>query len=325
LWGVYSFLRSIIFNPLGLVLVILLLLPDLILGNSGVVSSLLGELEYVAPDATPNGREVLIVGSNNGSSLLILDGDSLYTITLLGVDFPKLNPYDGINLSIIRIMRNIVGLKAIVESSKKFNLDGPAYLWIKDGEKTVLLQSLILSNGLGNFNGQGYINFYEAQQHAKDKGLGIWEENRETLIRTTASSVPDKQTITTSEHMSSWVELIDVRIFDNGLFGLITLVTREAGSLAGTVVSIVSNTDIMKDEDSFTISDQRELKVGENYVVLVTIDRAQIPSFNYNTIWVTYLDPNGGFLSLKNLNGARLLYEYEYSRKINGYVVTPLN
>jgi len=319
------FLRSFIFNPLGLVLLSLFLLPVLLLGNAGAVSSLFGELEYVTPDATPNGREVLIVGSNHGSSLSILEGGSLYTITLLGVDFPKLNPYDGINLSVTRIMRNIVGLKAIVESSKKFNLEGPAYLWIKDGERTILLQSLILSNGLGNFNGQGYINFYEAEQHAKSKGLGIWEENRETLTRTTASSVPDKQTTTTSEHMSSWVELIDVRIFDNGLFGLITLVTRETGSLAGTVVSIVSNTDITKDEDSFTINDQKELKAGESYVVLLTIDRAQIPSFNYNTIWVTYLDPNGGFLRLKNLNGARLLYEYEYSRKINGYVVTPLN
>ena len=166
------FLRSIVFNPLGLVLAYLLLLPVLLFGNAGVVSSLFGELEYVTPEASPNGHEVLIVGSNHGSSLSILEGGSLYTVTLLGVDFPKLNPYDGINLSLNSIMRSIVGLKAIVESSKKFNFDGPAYLWLKDGERTVLLQSLILSNGLGNFNGQGYINLYDAQQHAKSKGLG---------------------------------------------------------------------------------------------------------------------------------------------------------
>jgi len=319
------FLRSIVFNPLGLVLAYLLLLPVLLFGNAGVVSSLFGELEYVTPEASPNGHEVLIVGSNHGSSLSILEGGSLYTVTLLGVDFPKLNPYDGINLSLNSIMRSIVGLKAIVESSKKFNFDGPAYLWLKDGERTVLLQSLILSNGLGNFNGQGYINLYDAQQHAKSKGLGIWEENRDGLTKNSVSNLPSAQTTTTAGHMSSWVELIDVRIFDNGSFGLITLVTREAGSMAGTIVSVVSNTDITKDEDSFTINDQRELKAGESYVVLLTIDRAQTPSFNYNTIWVTYLDPSGGFLGLKNLNGARLLYEYEYSRKINGYVVTPLN
>ncbi|HPI18122.1 MAG TPA: hypothetical protein PK396_10390, partial [Mesotoga sp.] len=236
-------MRSIVFNPLGLVLAYLLLLPVLLFGNAGVVSSLFGELEYVTPEASPNGHEVLIVGSNHGSSLSILEGGSLYTVTLLGVDFPKLNPYDGINLSLNSIMRSIVGLKAIVESSKKFNFDGPAYLWLKDGERTVLLQSLILSNGLGNFNGQGYINLYDAQQHAKSKGLGIWEENRDSLTKNSVSNLPSAQTTTTAGHMSSWVELIDVRIFDNGSFGLITLVTREAGSMAGTIVSVVSNTD----------------------------------------------------------------------------------
>ena len=67
------FLRSIVFNPLGLVLAYLLLLPVLLFGNAGVVSSLFGELEYVTPEASPNGHEVLIVGSNHGSSLSILE------------------------------------------------------------------------------------------------------------------------------------------------------------------------------------------------------------------------------------------------------------
>ncbi len=284
----------------------------------------LEELAYVSPQASPTGQEVTVVGSESGSVLLVLKGKSLYRVKLKGIAFPPLGNYDPIRLSISRLLRNTIGKEALIETEKTSNLDGPAYVWLKTEEGTLLLQSLLVSNGFASMAGKEdeYIDLAPAQAFAKDRELGIWDENRDKLL--TVSTETLGINVSGIERVDG-VQIEDVRILDNGDFGFVTLLVKRDGNLNGVILSIVSSTDRARDEDSITISSQRDMKAGDSFVILIALDRAQTPSFNFDEVWITYLDPRGGFLRLSSPDGKQSLYEYQYSRKVSSYVVTPLN
>jgi hypothetical protein len=116
----------------------------------------------------------------------------------------------------------------------------------------------------------------------------------------------------------------EIDIFDNGEYAMIVLTASEGGRFDGSTLSIVSRAESSLDEDLFLFASEGVLEMQEQLKIFVTLDRSRQVSFDYDYLWESYLDPRGGHLRIRGRDGSETLFEYEYDRRISGFIVTPL-
>lgn len=288
--------------------------------------SIMVNTHYVSPDATPSGFPALIVGTVNNFDLLILKEGLLERVVLEGIEIPKYDWSRPHSRALLALLRSTIGSWARIQ---KISTEEPssAYVWISIEDEVYLLQSIIVSSGLAISVADGEIELRYAEEYASKEKLGIWADEANSLESRIEEDYgqEDQPPVQDSSVQNAKLVISEIKIFDNGEYALIVLAAEERGSSEGYSISIVSKSDRSVDEDVFFFASGKEAEVHEQITILVTLDRSRTVSYEYDFVWESFLDPRGGYLGVRAPSGSETLFEYEYDRRISGFIVTPLN
>ncbi|HNQ70238.1 MULTISPECIES: hypothetical protein [Mesotoga] len=282
---------------------------------------------YVTPEASVSGFTGIIVGTENNYDLLIIANSHLKRYSLSGVEIPQYDSTDSNSKKCLNLIRNTIGLEAIVHEVTT-SKEASAYVWILLDGEAYLIQSIIVSSGLSKAVDGGEIELVPAEEFARERSLGIWAEEPEVLesgIEETSQREAIEEVVEEDSRGAARLTISKIDIFDNGEHALLTLAADKGGYLEGSEVSILSRADRTTDEDVFSLDSQDPIETAEELRILITLDRSRTTSFEYDFLWESYLDPRGGYLKIKDENGRERLFEYEYDRRISGFTVTPLD
>lgn len=316
LWS-SAFLMSLFF-----LVVVACLSPLTILADSLIMD----ELHYVSLDATLSGFSGLIVGTENNFDLLIMREGTLQRFVLAGLDIPQYDSSKLYSKRLLSFLRSTIGLQATVQRTSS-SKGSAAYIWIQPDGESYLIQSIIVSSGLGRAAGEGEIDLSNAEEYAFKKALGVWDEELDTVRATIQEDVRQAETKESLQsHAMPDAKLVvsEIDIFDNGEYAMIVLTASEGGRFDGSTLSVVSRAESSLDEDLFLFASEGVLEMQEQLKIFVTLDRSRQVSFDYDYLWESYLDPRGGHLRIRGRDGSETLFEYEYDRRISGFIVTPL-
>ncbi|MBN2218745.1 MAG: hypothetical protein JW697_00550 [Kosmotogaceae bacterium] len=311
-------------------LYLLTVLVFIALLSSGITfanSEIMEGFYYVTPEASVSGFTGIIVGTENNYDLLIMANSNLKRYSLSGVEIPQYDSSNSSSRKCLNLIRNTIGLDVIVHEPATFE-EASAYVWILLDEEVYLIQSIIVSSGLSKAIDGGEIELGPAEEYARERSLGIWAEEPELLesgIEETSQREAIQEVVEEDSRGMARLTISKIDIFDNGEHALLILASEKGGYLEGSEVSILSRADRTTDEDVLTFDSQEPIETGEELRILVTLDRSRSVSFEYDFLWESYLDPRGGYLKIKDENGSERLFEYEYDRRISGFIVTPLD
>jgi len=297
--------------------------PLTILANSLIID----ELHYASVDATTSGFSGLIVGTENNFDLLIMREGTLQRFVLAGLDIPQYDSSKLYSRRLLSFLRSTIGLQATVQriSSPK---GSDAYIWIQPDGESYLIQSIIVSSGLGRATGEGEIDLSNAEEYASKKALGIWGEELDIVESTIQEDVQQAEAMESLQNHSlhdAKLVISEINIFDNGEYAVIVLTASQGGRFDGSTLSIVSRSESSQDEDLFLFASESIIEMQEQLKIFVTLDRSRQVPFDYDYLWESYLDPRGGYLRIRSRDGDETLFEYEYDRRISGFIVTPLD
>ncbi|MBN2253126.1 MAG: hypothetical protein JW701_05465 [Kosmotogaceae bacterium] len=306
-----------------LFLLVSCLSPSIILADSWTME----ELHYVSPDATASGFSGLIVGTENNFDLLIMREGTLQRLVLAGIDIPQYDSSKLFSRRLLSFLRSTIGLQAAVQKTSS-SKGSAAYIWIQPDGESYLIQSIIVSSGLGRAAGEGEIDLCSAEEYASNKALGIWGEELnivEATIQEDIQQAETRESLQNESLLDAKLVISEIAIFENGEYAIIVLTASEGGRFDGSSLSIVSRSESNVDEDLFLFASEGVLEMQEQLKIFVTLDRSRQVTFDYDYLWESYLDPKGGYLRIRDRDGSESLFEYEYDRRISGFIVTPLD
>ncbi len=297
--------------------------PSVILADSWTMD----ELHYVSLDATTSGFSGLIVGTVNNFDLMILREGTLLRFVLAGLDIPQYDSSELYSRRLLSFLRSTIGLQAAVQRASSSE-GTAAYIWIQLDGESYLIQSIVVSSGLGRAVGEGEIDLSNAEEYASKRALGIWDEEPDVVKATIQEDVHQaetKESLQNHSLLDAKLVISEIDIFENGEYAMIVLTASEGGRFDGSTLSIVSRSESRLDEDLFFFASEGVLEMQEQLKIFVTLDRSRQVTFDYDYLWESYLDPRGGYIRIRGRDGIETLFEYEYDRRISGFIVTPLD
>ena len=255
-------------------------------------SQIMEEFYYVTPEASVSGFTGIIVGTENNYDLLIIANGHLKRYSLSGAEIPQYESTDSNSKKCLNLIRNTIGLEAIVHEVTTSE-EASAYVWfLLDGE-VYLIQSIIVSSGLSKAVDGGEIELVPAEEYARERSLGIWAEESEVL-GSAVKGIPEteevQEVVEEDSRGAARLTISKIDIFDNGEHALLILAADKGGYLEGSEVSILSRADRTTDEDVFSLDSQEPIETAEELRILITLDRSKTTSFEYDffgkVIWI---------------------------------------
>ncbi|OAA19973.1 hypothetical protein [Kosmotoga sp. DU53] len=315
-------------------LVLLLLMSSLVYAEGASNTLEIGTYTfyYLSPDSSPNNfLKALIVGQTTDRKLKILYEGRELKLTLPGITFPEEESESIWSMRKLLTDRLLLGEEVYLTFSETMRDETgnlTPLLWVKFENDLFLLQSLLLSNGLVEFDEttcpKDYRDFLKAAElFAKNNGLGIWTSEDGSIKKIKVLGFSDIGTMTVKASLGDLV-IVEIReLYEMGR-GIIVIESRaNEVELSGVRLAILSDVD-GSEEDSFIFEEKRVLDSGEKIVIAVALDRSMVEVKNYDYVWETTIDNERGKLKIAYPDGNYDIFEYKYDRKLDGYEVTPI-
>ncbi|PZC51446.1 MULTISPECIES: hypothetical protein [unclassified Mesotoga] len=150
---------------------------------------------------------------------------------LAGLDISQYDSSKLYSKRLLSFLRSTIGLQATVQRASS-SKGSAAYIWIQPEGESYLIQSIIVSNGLGRAAGEGEIDLSISEEYASKKALGVWDEELDIVKATIQEDVQQaetKQLLQSHAMPDAKLVISEIDIFDNGEYAMIVLLPQRVG------------------------------------------------------------------------------------------------